>query len=147
MTEHENKSTIMVVDDEPLNLKLLEDLLGQEGYRVRSFPRGRRALAAASQSPPDLILLDVKMPEMNGYEVCKRLKSDEKLSRIPVIFLSGLGDTADRLTALHSGGVDYMMKPLQVDEVLARVETHLKLNSGKTAGSAAINAPAKVNEL
>jgi len=122
-----NKGNIMVVDDQPANLKLLEDMLRQQGYFVRSFPRGRLALSAAGQKPPDLILLDITMPEMNGYEVCKQLKSDKKLSQIPVIFLSALSDTVDKVKAFQSGGVDYVTKPFQFDEVQARVETHLEL--------------------
>ena len=119
---------IMAVDDQPENLKLLEDMLRQRGYMVRSFPRGRLALAAASQHPPDLILLDVNMPEMNGYEVCERLKGDEKLAGIPVIFLSALNEIEDKVRAFRSGGVDYISKPFQVDEVQARVETHTRLH-------------------
>lgn len=87
MTPSENAS-IMVVDDQPANLKLLEDMLKVRGYKVRSFPRGRLALAAAVQNPPDLFLLDINMPEMNGYELCECLKSDPALSAAPVIFLS-----------------------------------------------------------
>ena len=126
-TEQKNTGNIMVVDDQPANLKLLEDMLRQQGYRVRSFPRGRLALSAALQHPPDLILLDITMPEMNGYDVCKQLKSDQKLSSIPVIFLSALGDTADKVKAFQSGGVDYVTKPFHFDEVQARVQTHLDL--------------------
>ena len=129
MTPHSSGNSIMVVDDNPANLKLLEDMLGQAGYGVRSFPRGRHALVAAAQSPPDLILLDINMPEMNGYEVCARLKSDGKLAPIPVIFLSALNETEDKVKALRSGGVDYIPKPFQLEEVMARVETHLKLYS------------------
>jgi CheY-like chemotaxis protein len=80
----------MVVDDNPENLKLLEEVLREGGYEVRSFPRGRLALAAANQEPPTLILLDINMPEMNGYEVCEQLKSSAHLSGVPVIFLSAL---------------------------------------------------------
>jgi DNA-binding response OmpR family regulator len=127
MTQPSSGSSIMVVDDNPANLKLLEDMLGQAGYGVRSFPRGRHALVAAAQNPPDLILLDINMPEMNGYEVCGRLKSDDKLAQIPVIFLSALNETEDKVRALRSGGVDYISKPFQFEEVMARVETHLKL--------------------
>src|SRR5580704_14180132 len=86
---------IMVVDDQPANLKLMEDMLRGQGYGVRSFPRGRMALAAAGEQPPDLILLDINMPEMNGFEVCERLKADQKLALIPVIFLSALNETDD----------------------------------------------------
>ena len=127
--DNPQKQSIMVVDDQPANLKLLEDMLKQHGYGVRSFPRGRLALVAASQNPPDLILLDINMPEMNGYEVCARLKSDVKLSRIPVIFLSALDETEDKLKAFKSGAVDYVTKPFQLDEVQARVETHLQLQN------------------
>src|ERR1700738_4696885 len=121
------REQIMAVDDQPENLKLLEDMLRQRGYLVRSFPLGRLALAAASQHPPDLILLDINMPEMSGYEVCERLKGDEKLAGIPVIFLSALNEIEDKVRAFRSGGVDYISKPFQVDEVHARVETHMQL--------------------
>jgi two-component system sensor histidine kinase/response regulator len=122
------KGSIMVVDDQPANLKLLEDMLRGEGYEVRSFPRGRMALAAAANKQPDLILLDINMPEMNGYEVCEQLKSRQALSRIPVIFMSALNETEDKVKALRCGGVDYVTKPFQIDEVNARVETHLQLH-------------------
>jgi DNA-binding response OmpR family regulator len=118
---------IMIVDDNPSNLKLLEDMLRQRHYDVRSFPRGRLALAAAEQSPPDLILLDINMPEMNGYEVCERLKSNPSLAGIPVIFLSALNAVEDKVKGFRSGGVDYVSKPFQFDEIEARVETHLAL--------------------
>ena len=122
------KTHIMAVDDQPANLKLLEDLLSQQGHTVRSFPRGRLALEAAARNPPDLILLDINMPEMNGFKVCELLKSDEKLAAIPVIFLSALTDSSDKVQAFQCGGVDYVTKPFQVDEVQARVETHLKIH-------------------
>jgi two-component system, sensor histidine kinase and response regulator len=122
------KANIMVIDDQPANLKLLEEMLQRQGYAVRSFPRGRLALAAAAQRPPDLILLDITMPEMSGFEVCERLKSDEKLARIPVIFLSALNEKEDKVRAFQAGGVDYITKPFQFDEVQARVETHLALH-------------------
>src|ERR1700681_2297859 len=122
-----NRGNIMAVDDNPANLKLLEGMLRRQGYQVRSFPRGRLALAAAAENPPELILLDINMPEMTGYEVCERLKSDEKLARIPVIFLSALGEAGDKVKAFQSGGVDYITKPFQLEEVQARVETHIDL--------------------
>ena len=118
---------IMVVDDNPANLKLLEDMLRKQRYEVRSFPLGRLALAAADQAPPDLILLDINMPEMNGYEVCERLKSSARLSDIPVIFISALNATEDKVKGFRAGGADYVSKPFQFEEVQARVETHLKL--------------------
>jgi two-component system, sensor histidine kinase and response regulator len=122
------QNDIMIVDDNPANLKLLEDMLLQQGHEVRSFPLGRLALAAAIKAPPDLILLDINMPEMNGYEVCERLKSTAELSGIPVIFLSALNEIQDKVKAFRSGAVDYISKPFQFEEVHARVETHLKLH-------------------
>jgi two-component system, sensor histidine kinase and response regulator len=121
------QSDIMIVDDNPANLKLLEDMLLQEGHKIRSFPLGRLALEAVKKHSPDLILLDINMPEMNGYEVCERLKSIKELASIPVIFLSALGETEDKVKAFQAGAVDYVSKPFRLDEVHARVETHLKL--------------------
>src|SRR5664279_1028171 len=112
----------MVVDDNPANLKLLEDMLRKQRYEVRSFPLGRLALAAAAQEPPDLILLDINMPEMNGYEVCEQLKADVRLSGIPVIFLSALNAIEDKIKGFRSGGIDYISKPFQLEEVHMRVE-------------------------
>jgi putative two-component system response regulator len=118
---------IMLVDDTPANLKLLEDILQKHQYEVRSFPRGRLALTAIHQEPPDLILLDVNMPEMNGYELCEQLKSSPRLSDIPVIFISAMNATEDKVKGFRSGGADYISKPFQIEEVQARVETHLRL--------------------
>ena len=126
---------IIIVDDNLANLKLLEEMLVQQGHEVRSFPLGRLALAAAIRNPPDLILLDVNMPEMNGYEVCERLKSTEELSDIPVIFLSALNETQDKVKAFQFGAADYVSKPFQFEEVHARVETHLKLYSLQRASN------------
>ena len=123
-----DKASVMVVDDQPANLRLLEDMLSHHGYAIRSFPRGRLALASAAQSPPDVILLDINMPEMNGFEVCERLKSDPTLARVPVIFLSALDDPEDKVRALRSGAVDYVTKPFHIAEVQARVETHVELH-------------------
>ena len=120
---------IMIVDDNPANLKLLEDMLSSQGHEVRSFPRGRLALAEALRNPPDLILLDINMPEMNGYEVCERLKTSAEAAHVPVIFLSALNDTQDKVKAFQSGGVDYISKPFEFEEVQARVDTHLKLHN------------------
>jgi two-component system, sensor histidine kinase and response regulator len=128
MAHTNSRNHIMAVDDQPANLKLLEDLLGQQGHVVRSFPRGRLALEAAARNPPDLVLLDIDMPEMSGFKVCELLKADEKLADIPVIFLSALTDASDKVRAFQSGGVDYVTKPFQVDEVQARVQTHLKIH-------------------
>ncbi len=128
-----DRGNVMVVDDQPANLKLMEDMLRQAGYRVRSFPRGRMALNAAAQHAPDLILLDINMPEMDGFEVCRHLKEDKKLSAIPVIFLSALNETEDKVKAFHAGGVDYITKPFQFEEVQARVETHMGLQRARRA--------------
>jgi response regulator RpfG family c-di-GMP phosphodiesterase len=127
------KRDIMIVDDSPTNLKLLEEMLRQQGCEVRSFPGGRLALAAAKRNLPNLILLDIDMPEMDGYEVCKRLKSTEELSSIPVIFLSALTEIQDKVKAFQSGGVDYISKPFQFEEVRVRVETHLRLHELRQA--------------
>jgi putative two-component system response regulator len=124
---------IMVVDDQPFNLELMEEVLSQQGYGVRSFARGRLALAAAAQKPPDLILLDVSMPEMDGYEVCRRLRSNAALSSIPVIFLSALGATEDKLAGFKSGGFDYVTKPFESEEVKARIETQFKIRDLQAA--------------
>src|SRR5580693_1843012 len=122
------RSDIMIVDDNPANLRLLEEILRQQSYQVRSFPLGRLALAAAANHPPDLILMDINMPEMNGYEVCEVLKSNQDLSSIPVIFLTALNETHDKVRAFRAGAADYISKPFQVEEVQARVETHLALH-------------------
>src|SRR6185437_10760953 len=107
---------VMVVDDNPANLHLAEAMLRPRGFEVRSFPRGRMALAAARESPPDLFLLDINMPEMTGYEVCDRLKANPRLADIPVIFLSALNTPEDKLRGFQSGGVDYVSKPFQIEE-------------------------------
>jgi response regulator RpfG family c-di-GMP phosphodiesterase len=120
------RRTIMVVDDNPANLKLMEAML-DERYEVQCFPLGRLALAAANDDPPDLILLDINMPDMDGYEVCGRLKSSTRLCEIPVIFISALTTTEDKVKGFRSGGADYVSKPFQMEEVQARVETHLNL--------------------
>jgi putative two-component system response regulator len=124
---------IMVVDDTPANLTILKKILHKNGNEVYAFPSGLKALKAAQNNPPDLILLDITMPELDGYEVCKRLKQDTLLRGIPVIFLSALSSTDDKIKAFQCGGVDYITKPFQFEEVLARVETHLRLRSLQTA--------------
>jgi signal transduction histidine kinase len=127
-----SSNDIMIVDDNSNNLKLLEEMLEQQSYQVRSFPLGRLALAAAMENPPDLILLDVNMPEMDGYEVCDRLKADEKLRDIPIIFLSALDGIGDKVKAFQSGAADYISKPFQLEEVQARVKVHLNLQHLKS---------------
>jgi len=127
MTTTLREATILVVDDVPANVQLLGGILRAQGYRVQECLNGPEALAAAAAHPPDVILLDIMMPEMNGYAVCERLKADEILAMVPVIFLSSLSDALDKVKAFSVGGVDYITKPFQIDEVHARVETHLKL--------------------
>jgi serine phosphatase RsbU (regulator of sigma subunit) len=118
---------ILIVDDTPANLRLLAQMLAEQGFKVRAVTSGERALAALESAPSDLVLLDIKMPGMNGYEVCQRLKADVQTRDIPVIFISSLDEVADKVNAFSTGGVDYITKPFQLDEVLARVETHLAL--------------------
>jgi PAS domain S-box-containing protein len=119
---------ILVVDDEPESLRLLIDILAKRGYKLRPATDGRQALAAARLKPPDLILLDVMMPAQSGFEICEQLKRDEATANIPVIFISALNQTIDKVKAFSLGAVDYIDKPFQVHEVLARVETHLALH-------------------
>ena len=119
--------SILVVDDIPANLELLAGMLTERGYRVQSAPSGELALRGAAASPPDLVMLDVNMPEMDGYEVCRRLKSDERLRDIPVLFISALTEPLDKVRAFQSGGVDFVTKPFNFEEVEARVRTHLEL--------------------
>jgi signal transduction histidine kinase len=118
---------ILIVDDVPANVLLLVRMLTERGYRTRTALGGKLALEAARTEPPDLILLDITMPEMNGYEVCEQLKADEALQAIPVIFISALHETLDKVKAFRVGGVDYVTKPFQFEEVYARVQTHLQL--------------------
>jgi two-component system, NtrC family, sensor kinase len=120
---------LLVVDDTPDNLRLLSTMLEEHGYKVRKVINGTLALRVASQAPPDLILLDIDMPQMNGYEVCQQLKANPKSSSIPVIFLSALDDISDKVKAFSVGGVDYITKPFQVAEVLARVENQLRIQA------------------
>ena len=119
--------TIAIVDDEPANLTVLEATLSRAGYRVVLFPRGEWALAAAQEEPPDLGLFDVRMPGLDGYELCRRFKADERLRDIPIIFVSALSATEDIAAGFECGGVDYIAKPYREPEVLARVRTHLAL--------------------
>ena len=127
-TETVDKGNIVVVDDTPDNLRLLGNILRKEGYKVRLIPNGELALSGIELLLPDLILLDVMMPDMNGYEVCQRLKASEHSQDIPVIFISAINEVSDKVKAFEAGGVDYITKPFQVREVLARVETHLKIH-------------------
>jgi len=118
---------IMVVDDTPANLSLLVELLEKHGFKVRPVLTGRAAITAAVRRPPDLILLDMRMPEMDGLEVCARLKAKDVTRDIPILFISAHNATEEKLKAFQSGGFDFINKPFQVDEVMARINTHLKI--------------------
>ena len=118
---------ILVVDDNPANLRLLENLLNKAGYRVRLAPSGHSALKSAQASSPNLFLLDILMPEIDGFELCRQLKADPRTSEIPVIFISALDSPADKVKAFTVGAVDYIPKPFQVEEVLVRVKNQLDL--------------------
>ena len=122
-----NKGYILLVDDQPDNLRLLSALLSERGYEPRGVINGSMAIKAAKSSQPDLILLDILMPEMDGYETCEQLKSEEKTRDIPVIFISAKDETIDKVRAFGLGALDYITKPFHVDEVLARIENHLSL--------------------
>ena len=120
---------ILIIDDTPENLTILLQILTQQGYQVRPALSGEIALKAVQEEIPDLILLDIMMPEMNGFEVCSKLKSDIRTQNIPIIFISALGDTEDKVRGFQAGGVDYISKPFHAAEVLARVKTHLALRN------------------
>jgi two-component system, cell cycle response regulator len=134
MTESSNtKSSILLIDDLPENLQLLRDLLIKLGYNVRTVPSGKMALRTIKVKQPDVILLDIKMPEMDGYQVCNAIKADENLRDIPIIFISALDDTFDKVKAFECGGVDYITKPFQIEEVVARLESQLTIQRQKKA--------------
>ncbi len=126
-TDLVHTADILIVDDTPVNLRLLSAMLVEQGYKTRTAPDGSLALASARAIPPDIILLDIKMPGMSGYEVCQQLKADTRTSNIPIIFISAQDQIEDKIKAFKLGGSDYITKPFQVEEVLARIETHLAL--------------------
>lgn len=121
------KADILIVDDTPDNLRVLSAMLTNQGYEVRKALNGHRAIASAQSEPPDLILLDIKMPEMDGYEICRQLKAAPKTREVPIIFISALDDAIDKVRAFASGGVDYVTKPFQEAEVLARIEHQIRI--------------------
>jgi diguanylate cyclase (GGDEF)-like protein len=123
-----HRADILVVDDNPANIELLVAILGGHGYRCRVANNGPRALAAASADVPDLIMLDITMPKMDGYDVCRRLKADPATRAVPVIFLSALNGAIDKVQAFAAGGADYVSKPFQIEEVVARVELQVRLS-------------------
>ncbi len=118
-------ANILIVDDKPPNLRILSTMLAKAGYKVRAVTSGNMAITAAKTMPPDIILLDIKMPDMDGYEVCQQLKQFPETAEIPVIFLSALQDAEDKVKAFEAGGVDYVIKPFQFEEIRARVSLHL----------------------
>jgi PAS domain S-box-containing protein len=131
-TNHDSNidmADILIVDDESANLQLLSELLGRAGYQVRPANNPQLAIDSALGQPPKLILLDVRMPEMDGFEVCRRLKQDERTRDIPIIFISALQDVQDKVRGFEAGGVDFISKPFQEQEVLARIRTHLNLRN------------------
>jgi DNA-binding response OmpR family regulator len=128
---NQNKRDILIVDDLADNLRVLSQILVEKNYQVRKAINGKTAIRATQVSPPDLILLDIKMPEMDGYDVCKALKSNQITADIPIIFISALDDTLDKIKAFEVGGVDYITKPFQVEEVVARIETQLTIQRQK----------------
>ncbi|MBL8151726.1 MAG: protein kinase [Blastocatellia bacterium] len=122
------KGTILIVDDNPNNLQLLSKMLIEKNYRLRLAGSGLHALASVNASPPDLIMLDINMPVIDGYEVCQRLKAETRTSAIPIIFISALDEAVDKVKAFQFGASDYITKPFQVEEVLARIENQLKIS-------------------
>jgi len=125
------ESKILVVDDKPENLHLLSNALGKEGYKVKCVVNGEMALIVAKSVIPDLILLDIAMPGIDGYQVCQRLKCNHVTQNIPIIFLSASNDSVDRIKALNAGGIDYINKPFQIDEVLLRIKNQLKFQAAQ----------------
>jgi PAS domain S-box-containing protein len=126
-SQEHSKGEILIVEDTPASLKLLSDLLTEAGYYVRQAPNGELALWTAASRPPELILLDVRMPGIDGFEVCRSLKQSEALRDIPVIFLSAQYDTDDKVRGFGLGAVDFIAKPFQAEEILARTDTHVRL--------------------
>jgi len=129
MGPNRSHKNILIVDDTPENLTVLRQILHEQGYRVRPALSGEIALKTIQADRPDLILLDIVMPGMDGYEVCAELKADKTTRDIPVIFISALKEIEDKMRAFSKGGVDYISKPFQAEEILARVKTHLTLYS------------------
>jgi two-component system, sensor histidine kinase and response regulator len=123
-----SKGDILIVDDALPNLRLLSRMLKDNGYQVRGISNSAMVTTVVQAEPPDLLLLDINMPGQNGYEVCRSLKADAQSCEVPVIFISALDDVLDKVEAFSVGGVDYITKPFQVQEVLARVETHLTIS-------------------
>ncbi len=122
-----NNLSILVVDDDSINIDILKSVLAQRNYKVQAADSGESALKQVSLNPPDLILLDVVMSGMDGYETCRRLKRNPTSANIPIIFITALSDMSDMLKGFQAGGADYLIKPFQPEEVLARVKAHLTI--------------------
>jgi CheY-like chemotaxis protein len=127
----EQSECLLLVDDNTTNLQVLHEILGGRGYKLLVAKNGENALSIAHKAKPSLILLDIMMPGIDGYEVCRRLKADPETQDIPVIFLSALDDTKDKVKGLDLGAVDYVSKPFQAEEVIALVNTHLTIKSSR----------------
>jgi PleD family two-component response regulator len=123
-----SKGTILTVDDVYDNLAFLNQMLSAQGYKIRSALNGSLALQSAQAKPPDLILLDILMPDIDGYEVCRQLKANERTQHIPIIFVSALSETIDKVKAFAVGGIDYLTKPFQQEEALSRIDSQLQLS-------------------
>lgn len=124
-----NPNDILIVDDSSVNIGILLDILEKQGYKIRIATSGLLALKEVRNNPPDLILLDIILPDMNGYAVCRMLKADPDIQDIPIIFMSALEEVPDKVKAFEVGAVDYMTKPFEPVEMIARIETHLRLRS------------------
>lgn len=139
-------ATILIIDDTPINLAVMVGHLEAQGYRVLVAQDGEEGLQRADLMHPDVILLDVMMPGPSGFEVCRRLKSRSSTREIPVIFMTSLTETRDKVAGFAAGAVDYVTKPLQADEVMARIDTHLKLRAAQTQLEAQNNMLAMYRE-
>jgi len=133
LSDQHTKGEVLIVEDTPASLKLLSDLLTEAGYYVRQAPNGELALWTATSRPPELILLDIRMPGIDGFEVCRRLKASPELSQVPVIFLSAQHDTDDKVRGFALGAVDFIAKPFQTEEILARTDAHVRLGRAQKA--------------
>ena len=125
----EKLNEILIVDDNPENLKVLTTVLKEEGYKVRAARNGKQAISIVEIAEPDLMLLDINMPEMNGFSVCEQIKSDSKFSNLPIIFLSALDDTFNKVQGFEVGAVDYISKPFDAEEIKVRIKIHLQLRN------------------
>ena len=122
-------NTILIVDDSPISVKLLHSMLIKPGYKIREATCGSMALSSALKNPPDMILLDIMMPDMDGYEVCEKIKAHQSMAGIPIIFITAAKEPLDKVRAFSIGAVDYITKPYELEEVLLRVRTHFALRN------------------